>query len=376
MWEKMMIKPNFNKSIVNLSSTLSNYLGCESDIKQLKKLKGKLEHNDYDNIIFIIFDGLGIYDINELTTENGFYKDHIFDVLSSTMPATTTNATTSMLSCKYPSEHLWLAWSLFLEEQKRVVELYLNRDFYTHEHTQPYSSKTDITAFIDRAKTDRKLFAVVPSYCKNFGDDKTINANTIEELFEKLKSVTDVEGKKFVYVYCDEPDHTMHEFGVHSKQAKTVFEKIQTSLKNFISSHKNTLIITTADHGHIDITDFIPIYKDKDLMDLLERPMCGENRFTSFKIKEGYKDTFKKLFNKKYKKFFYLVSVEKLIKKHIFGTTENEREIKNLFGDFIAIGNSTFKSLVFYDKQQLLKGNHAGGSKEEMQVPLCIFENN
>lgn len=369
-----MIKPNFKKNIVNLSSTLSNFLGCESKIKQLKKLKVKLNKNDYDNVIFIIFDGLGVYDVNELTNKNAFYKNHIVEVLSSTMPATTTNATTSMLSCKYPSQHLWLAWSLYLEEQKRVVELYLNRDYYTHEQTQKYSPQTEITAFIDKAKTNRKLFAVVPDYCKNFNEARIVNANTIDDLFKRLEDLTQSYDKKFIYAYCDEPDHTMHEFSVHSTQTKNAFDKIQASLEKFINLHKNTLIITTADHGHIDISEFLNIYENNELMEMLERPMCGENRFVSFKVKNEYRSLFKKLFNKKYKKWFDLIPVEKLISKHVFGTLENKDEIKNLFGDYIAIGNSSFKSFVFYKEQQLLKGNHAGGSKEEMEVPLCIFE--
>ena len=369
-----MKKPNFRKSIVNLSSTLSNFVGCKSEIKQLSKLKKMLYKKDYDNVIFIIFDGLGMYDVNELTTDNKYYKNHIIDVLSSTMPATTTNATTSMLSCKFPSQHLWLSWSLFLEEQKRVVEIYLNRDYYTHEEVKKYEPKTDITAFVDKANTDRELFAVVPSYCKNFDEKKTIYANTVDQLFEQLFHLSMSAGKKIIYAYCDEPDHTMHNNGVHSKQSKRVFENIQTSLEKFVNRQSNTLVITTADHGHIDISEFIEIYKDKEIMQLQERPFSAENRFTSFKIKQGQHKKFESLFKKKYGKFFDLISTKKLINKNIFGTKENSERIKELFGDYVAIGNSSFKSFQFFADQQLLKGNHAGGSKEEMRVPLCVFE--
>ncbi|MFA6860179.1 MAG: alkaline phosphatase family protein [Clostridia bacterium] len=371
-----MIERNFENSLLNLSATLANFVGVETGITMLKSLENKLNENT-KNVVFIIFDGLGLYNVNELTENNDtFYKNHIIDTIKSTIPATTTNATTSLLSTKYPDEHLWLSWSLFLKEQNKVSEIFLSRDYYTHLPTEKYIGG-DITAFVDKSKTDRKISVIAPSYVKNFEKVEKLNANSIQELFEKLDFVVNNnDNNKFVYCYCDEPDHTMHEFGIKSKETKEKFKEIQTRLEDFLKQNSDILIITTADHGHIDISEYIEIYKDEEIMDLIERPLSMENRFTSIKVKKGKDSFFKKLFIEKYGNDFDLYESDYLINLGIFGNGENKEKIKEFLGDFVVIGNNTFKALAFCDDLNRLKGNHSGYTKEEMEVPICIFPNN
>ena len=45
----------------------------------------------------------------------------IADILTSTFPSTTTNATNSLLQNKLPSEHGWFGWSLNFEKMNRNI---------------------------------------------------------------------------------------------------------------------------------------------------------------------------------------------------------------------------------------------------------------
>lgn len=368
-----IIRPNFNKSILNLSATLASFVGDKNDKPKLLQIEKRLE-NAPKNVVFIIFDGMGVYNINLLSKNSNFIQSNIKDILSSTMPATTTNATTTMMEAKYPDEHLWLSWSLWLKETRNVSEIYLSRDYYSHEQTKPYNEIAPVSSFLARAKTDRNIYAVAPSYAKFDGVVKK-EANNIDELFEVLGQILSNKESNFIYCYCDEPDHTMHEFGITSDQTQNVFDSIQNNLQKFYKENEELLVIVTADHGHIDISNYYEIYKDTEILNMLERPISMEGRFANFKVKKGYKNKFKTIFNKKYGKDFELVESNVLLKKKIFGNGENVEEMKEFLGDFIAIGNDSYACFDLTGRGRLI-GHHAGGSKAEMEVPLIILEKN
>ena len=365
-----MIKPNYDHSILSLSSSLSNFLGKKSDNATLKSLD-KYLNDDIKGIIFIIFDGLGVYNVNLATTKNTYYKDHIIDEISSTMPATTTAATTTLLSNKYPDEHLWLDWSLYLEEQKRVVEIYLSRDYHTGEKVNPYNMPVEF--FLDSSKTDRKLYTVAPSYAYYSDIVEAIHANSLEELFDSLNTLATKKEKFFAYCYSPEPDSSMHSFGIDSPQAISKFEEIQEKLE-ILMNNKDLLVITTADHGHINVKRYIEIQNDKELMDMQDRPLSMEPRFASFKIKKGMHDAFVEHFNKHYGKYFILLSYSQIIENKLFGNNSNEERVKKYVGDYIAIGNEEFYAFNLNATDDLLVGLHAGATKEEMTVPVCVFK--
>ena len=56
------IYPDFTHSNLNISSTLAEFLGAPNKHATLPMLKKELEKN-YKNVVFICFDGMGIYPI-------------------------------------------------------------------------------------------------------------------------------------------------------------------------------------------------------------------------------------------------------------------------------------------------------------------------
>ena len=364
-----MIKPDFQNGLINLSATLSNFVGAKTNVPTLKGLEEKL-NKDKKDVVFIIFDGLGVYNVENFSKKDSFYKNHIVLKISSNLPPTTTSATTTLMSGKYPDEHLFLAWTLYLKNQKRVVELYTSKDYFSKEKVLPYTQK--VNCFLDRAQTDRKIYTVGPSYLSYSKKIGHKVANTIDEMFLKIDEILKEDEKHFLYCYCSEPDYTMHEFGVKSKEAQEKFDSIQAGLENLISTNKDVLILTTADHGHVDIKEYLEF--DKELLLLQRRPLSMEPRFVSFKIKFGKKGKFKKLFNEKYGKYFDLISQKEAIKQKFFGKGKNLRKLKNFIGDFIAVGNEEFVAFNINNSPSPLKGHHSGGTKEEIIVPVCVFE--
>lgn len=368
-----MYCPNYHKSVLNISATLSDYLGVKNDIPKLENLKRYLK-KDKKNIVFIILDGLGLENVKELTDKNNFFEKHTVDYVTSVLPSTTTNSTTSMIACSYPSEHLYVGWAIWFKEYKKVVQLFKNKDDYTGEFVTDVFKILPYENYFNKEKTDRKIYTVMPSYAGHCVSENNVICDIPEDTVTTIHKVLKEPERKFVYCYCHSPDYLMHRNGVTSKEVKDFFEKMQIDLENLQKAEKDSLIIITADHGHIDISEHIKIYEDKEIMELQERPLSLERRFVSFKIKPDKKKEFTEIFNRKYGKDFELFTSDALIKKGIFGINKNRDKLKEFLGDFIAIGTDTNKGFLFSPKHNVYKGHHTGGTKAEMEVPLIVIE--
>ena len=69
-------KPDFKKSIINVSATLSNFLGNKTDIKTLKVLEKELL-KDYKNVVYICCDGLGVHPLKVNLDKHSFLRNNI-----------------------------------------------------------------------------------------------------------------------------------------------------------------------------------------------------------------------------------------------------------------------------------------------------------
>ncbi len=362
--------PNYKKNIINISATFNKMLGHKTDVPSLKKLE-KYLRKDYKNVVFIILDGFGINPIKVNLDKNNILRKNIKQTLTSVFPSTTTNATTTYMSGEYPFNHGWFGWSIYFEELNRVVEVYRATDYYTQEKINPDFSRERLP-FAAYYKDSKNYIVntILPSYIKDGNEKENYPYNTKKEMFENIKNCCLKEGKQFIYSYCDDPDHTMHDYGVGSKQAKDVVSEISSYIQDLHNSLKDTLIVISADHGHIDIDGYIEIYKNEELMKCLEVPMYLEPRATAFKVKKNKKEEFEELFNKNYKKDFKLFEVDYLVKKGVFGPY-NEKN-RNLLGDYIAVCK-TNKQFLFSENSNKFKGHHTSLTKE-MLVPLIIIE--
>lgn len=366
------IKPNFKKNIVNISATFAEYLGAKNKNHTLKILNKELQ-KDYKNIVFIIFDGMGINPLKINLNNNDFLRSNTKDTLTSTFPSTTTNATTTLLTNKYPLEHGWLAWSVYFEELGRAIDIYLSQDSYTKEKIDEnfVFNRLPINAYYENTKTDYTINRVVPPYFKDGLKDNRYNFEETDDMFKYIKEICDKDGKQFIYSYSPEPDHTMHEEGVSSKKAKEVIIDLNKKISKLAKETKDTLFVITADHGQTDVAGYINIYENKEIMELLKEKPYLEPRATAFKIKEGKEKEFIKLFNKYYGKDFKLFKSEKLLKNNYFGVKNGENKV--FLADYIAVCK-TNKVFRFSENSHYFKGHHTSLGKE-MQVPLIIYGN-
>lgn len=366
--------PNFKHSNLNITATLAEFLGAPNTNSTLPQIKAELS-KDYKNIVYICFDGMGTFPLEQNLPETDYLRKNIVDVLSSTFPSTTTCATTSLHTNRLPLEHGWFGWSMYFEKLRRNVFIFLNVDAETGEQLdiKDISPLAQFPYFFDEANTDYRINTIFPTFVKVAHPERNMAWNgDMSEFFEGIKTICAREGKQFVYAYSDEPDHSMHEFGVTCAHTKEMLQDISRRLQRLAEQTPDTLFIVTADHGMIDVAGNVNMYEDTAMYGMLETLPYGEPRAIMFKVKPNKRGEFVKHFNAKYGEDFELHSSSELVARGFFGDVGDKAF---LLGDYIAIGTYTHKQALLLPPDGFVFKGHHTSLTEEMLVPLIMIGN-
>ena len=363
-----VIYPDYEKCLTNLTNSILKYFDIKPYHKTLKELDKVLEENNYDNVVLLIYDGMGSNIMDRNLDEKSFLRINKVTDIKAVFPPTTTASTNSLLSGLNPCEHGWLGWDLYFKEIDETVTMFLN----TKKDTDILVSEENIAhkyfsykSIIDLINEKYKAFKLMP-----FGDNAY---NNLEDLNNKVVNLCKEKGKKFIYAYYDEPDHTTHNEGTDSNITVKLYEEIDKSTKELCEKLKdtNTLVIVTADHGHINSKD-ITLSDYKDIFSLLKHDISIEGRACAFFIKEGKTQEFEQLFNKYFKDDFILYTKEEVIKNKLFGKGRENKYFKDSLGDYLAVAISN-KYFRYNENSVKYTSMHAGLTEDEMLVPLIII---
>lgn len=370
--QNTLFYPNYDHSILCIPNSFLQYYGAKAYHTTLPVLDKVLNQN-YKNVVFIILDGMGIDMMQHSLSPLSFLRRHIKTKLSSVFPSTTMAATASYYSGLSPIEHGRLGWSPYFKDLNRVVEIFPNTGFYTGEKLQekvidrmPY---THICDQISRAN---------PNVCTTFIQPSRIDPNgpsDISEFCARIKQQSVKEGKQFIFGYWTEPDHASHDDGPYSAHVKTVLTDLNQKMKHLCADLKDTVIIISADHGHIDNKDvFLNDYPD--LMDCLAVPLSLDMRTQAVFLKPNCQEKFVRLFNQYLAQDFLLMKTEEALKMQLFGPGKLHPLAKDFLGEYLIMAK-TEKSLVQRfpnDPYIIMKGAHSSLTAKEMQVPLILIE--
>lgn len=364
--------PNYDHSTLGITNTLLKYYGVQTDICPLPELKEALEDN-YKNVVFLILDGMGVDMMQHDLPFFSFLRQHIKSQISAVFPPTTVAATTSYYSGLFPVQHGWLGWAPYFKKLERVVEIFTNKDFYTGELLKESVVKDmPYTHIFDRIKAVNKKVQLTEVFPAKIRENGT---TTFDETCDRIIKQTKKSGNQFVLSYWLDPDHLSHEYGPYSKNVKDVLKELNSKIKKMCDSLENTLVIISADHGHIHSKDiFLNDYPD--LMDCLAVPLGLDGRAQTIFLKKGKEATFLDLFDKYLAKDFILMKSKDALKKNLFGYGKAHPAVKDFLGDYLIIAK-TEKSLVQRfenDIYSYLAGMHSGITNKEMVVPLILIE--
>lgn len=367
-----MIKyPDYENCIAGIPNSILKNMGIEPGRRTSELLDRYLAEKDYENIVVILLDGMGKNIIDANLSGRGFFNSHMSGTLSSTFPPTTVAATTSILSGMEPCEHGWLGWDCYYPQIDKNVTVFLNKETGTDEPAEAYNVPWRYCGYEGAAdrlvKSGRQAYMATP-FVEPFPD-------SFEKIVDRIEELCGKPGRKYIYSYWNEPDHTMHEKGCFGEDAKSLLKKLEKQVRQLCMRLNNnrTLIIVTADHGHID-TKGVALTDYPKICECLLRLPSIEPRALNFFIKPGMEEQFVNEFNRKFSDNFMLLTKEEVLKKKLFGEGREHEAFRDMLGDYLAVATGALCIYNTREEADFFIGAHAGLTEEEMTIPLILVE--
>lgn len=364
-----VVYPNYSKCVTNLACSILKHFELDYNHNSLEVVDLKLATKDYKNVILLIYDGLGSAIVKSHLPEGSFLRSHIVDEISSVLPSTTVAATTSLLTGLHPVEHGWMGWNVYIKQLNEIVIAFTNKlkdtetDACTEHAMSKYLPYKSIIERINEAGK-QKAYGLFP-----FGAD---GYKTLDDFTQRILDLADKDGKKYIYAYCNQPDKILHRTGTQGEQIKALVSRLNEHAQDLAGRLQDTLLIVTADHGHVDVEQIFLKRDYPDFTDLLERNTALEGRACAFWIKQGRDADFVEKFNELFSNDFLLFTKKHAIEKNFFGDGKQHENFECSIGDYIAlaISNKYFE----HSGYESVKVSHHGGIvRDEMIVPLILI---
>lgn len=378
----MLSYPDYERSIINIISSVMNYYRQHFEYPTLSCLDKHLCKH-YKNVILVVFDGMGTDMILHNLPEDNFFRRNFVQNLTSVFPSSTASAMTSYYTGVSPNEHAWLGWSLFFKEFCRTVDVYTNLDTYTKqsaaitsvaEFVMPYETiyKSIKSSTIGRVQP----FTIAQSKVQ-IAEKGNLHkvADRFDRVCELIEKICDTKQNTFTYVQWCSPDDTAHRTGCYSDETRDKLIELSGMLERTFSNLTDTLMIISADHGMIDISDEILIDRIPELNDCLYMPPFVESRAMSFFVKQDRKSDFERNFNSMFGQDFLLIPRRDVFAKNLLGLGKTHPKTYDFIGDYMACAisdrNLRYRTLNTKPKAMNL-ANHGGLTEQEMTVPLIV----
>ena len=345
---------DYQHNILSITSTILSKYGIENNYPALD-----LDLSKYNKIVLILMDGMGIYNMDP----QDYLYSYLYTTLSTVFPPTTVAATTALRTGKSPLESGWIGWKQYFEKEDRYYVMFLNYDYYHREYKseEPIEKKMDYHSFYENLP--------VPSY-EIYPAFKTKGMKHFHDQIEYCNKLLRENQECFIYIYQDEYDALEHKYGVHSKKVIDYRHYVNETMKK-LEIDKDTIVLFTADHGHIDVEN-IDLTLYPDLMDCFDHYPTLEYRALGLYVKEEKREFFEAKFKEYFGAYFKLMTKQEVLESHLLGYGIKHPLLDSFIGDYMALATSN-KTLSMHHIYPNI-GQHAGYTKEEMEIPLVVLK--
>lgn len=365
----MIVKNNYDECLTNLACSIRRYFELKYKHKTLDYIDKELDEYKPKNVVTILCDGMGSKIMDRVLDKNDFLIKNRIKAITTVFPATTVAATTSMLTGLNPCETGMLGWSMYYKEIDKTITTFLS-SLNTDPSNTPIPEAVEYNRKHMIRKTIMEEINEIGKYkgykLFPFGEEPY---ETLDDMFKIIEDKCSEKGKKYIYAYDIEPDHTMHKLGCNTNEAKEIIIDLNKRIETLSDRLTDTIIFVVADHGHHDVENlFIKDYEG--IQECMLRETSLEPRAVNFFIKPEKKEQFVYLFNKYFSKDFDLYDMKEVIESKLFGDGIENEIFRDALGDCLAIGK-TNKTLL-YEGNDILKSQHAGYTDDEILVPLVM----
>ncbi len=378
----MLCYPDYNRSVINVISSIMSYYRAPFEYPTLPALDSRL-NKFYKNVVLIVLDGMGTDMLEHNIDKKDFLRKHCVQNLTSVFPSANAAAMTSFYTGVSPNEHGWLGRSLFFKEFCRTIDVYTNLDTYTKqpvaignaaEFVMPY--ETIYQSIKDSIIDNVQPFTIAQSKVSiPAGGNIHKSTDDFYRVCELITKIAETNQNTFTYVQWNSPDDVAHKTGCYSDETMECIKFISRNLKSLHESLTDTLFIITADHGMVDIKDELLIDRMPDITDCLVMPPFIESRAMSFFVKRGRRNDFEKAFANSIGHDFMLVPRSEVFGRNLLGMGKTHKKVQDFIGDYLAcaVSDISLRYRTLNTKPKGIdKAAHGGLTEQEMIVPLII----
>ncbi len=359
----------------------------------------------YRHVILIVVDGLGIQlldDVRAAARARGLPDSWaalldaaIPAALTSIVPSTTASALTTLWTGQPPAAHAITGYEIWLKEYGVMMNaithapVSLAGDFGSMRRAGllpetflrvptlgPHLTAHDVRAFAYHvhAIAHSSLSTMLLAEVNNTG------YRTLNDLWVTLRAnLRAAAGRTYSYAYIGEVDELAHRFGPQDERVLLEVVQLGRQLALLMEmlrdpSLAGTLVLVTADHGHI-ATPFEPQYDlnhHPRLLDCLVMRPSGENRLPFLFLRPGREDTARQYIEDTWPGKFQVFPTARLLQAGLFGPGEAHPLAVERMGDWTVVPRDG-AYWWWAPKVNHLLGRHGGVSRAEMLVPLLAF---
>lgn len=379
----MLSYPDYARCPVNIISSVRKYYRVPVTYPTLARLDAELGKN-YKNVVLIILDGMGTDMLEKNLPASNFLRKHRADNLTSVFPSATAAAMTSYYTGVSPNEHAWLGWSLYFKEFCRTIDVFTNLDSYSKTPVSRVSAAGFVMPYetIFKDIEDSILGNVQPFTIAreeiNISENGNIHktADRFERVCELIKLICESNQNTFTYVQWNSPDDTAHKEGCYGDRTAEKLRSLSSHIEALCSRLSDTLVIVSADHGMIDISEEIQINHIPDIADCLVVPPFVESRAAACYVKYDRRTDFERACRNYLGNDFMLFSRNDILSRGLLGKGRPHPKTIDFIGDYMicAIGNKSIRYQTLNEKPKTPhKANHGGLTDEEMIIPLIVI---
>ena len=372
-------KIDYDNSLTSLACSIQKYFEIPQRHKSLPEIDKLLEEKKPENVILLLCDGLGSRVMDHILKKDDYMIQKRMKEIYSTFPPTTAACLTSIKTGLNPAEHGWIGWFTYIKPIDKIVKIYKDKDkdayiFSNSDFIKIKEKYLNPKTIVDQIN-EAKKYKAFETNCYPYNEE-----SNIDKVFQNVLDKLNIEGKKYIFSYYGEPDHVLHSKGTFSSQAREEIEKINRKVEEYskkILERKNTIMIITADHGHL-VGEDVEV-KNKEYMKYVANDkLFIECRSPAYLVKKGQEENFKNAFLKDFGKDFYLLSKEEVLKHKLFGDYEEGNQnplFEDGLGDFMGITKNNSNKVLLGKGDWGNVGYHGGYSDEEIYVPLVVISN-
>ncbi|MDR0993573.1 MAG: alkaline phosphatase family protein [Verrucomicrobiota bacterium] len=385
-------RPDYNGgSILNLMSSLIRSRGGRCHHRTLRGLPPSVLRR-HKKVIVLLLDGLGANQLHLFLRSSpplAFFNRHPWQIMTTVSPATTASVVTTVATGASPAEHAVLGWHLHLPDLGMDGTIL---PFSTRTGTPIAPADFDLERYLAlptplaTTQGKRVLISQAPlpssrtSMAQSWWHERHAYQD-LEGLLRRLKTFArkSVRNPAFAYAYWPFYDTLCHECGPDGQPAHRHLVDLDAFLARAEKAlhGTDTLLLVTADHGHMRTENTIDLSAIPGFYDCLASLPSGDARMTQCFVRPAQRHAFLQLTRQPpLAGNSVCVAHSAILRSGLLGPGTLHPALRARLGDevlFAAPGCSFQYPRAQAQNQKPLRGTHGGLSEDELRVPLFVI---